>query len=213
MAYCFFTAVILPEEQVRDAPPSDDEPLSEIQLRTIVLLLQGERYPAISAILGVTLDEVRQLALHPQVRDQIARVEQAITRKVTQAGEFEPITAAKAEAPAAMRRMIAQSRAERDPKVKLAAHQAVLKFAGVEPARRIELTTPDKILDQMTPEELALFAAKKLWPARFKNALRAYLPQADTTRSLPIDITPTSVQTTEPAADLPASTLPPVKAS
>src|SRR5262245_7926015 len=58
MAYAFLSSIILPEEAVRDAPPSDDEPLSEQQLRTIVLLLQGERYPRVSAILGVTLDEV-----------------------------------------------------------------------------------------------------------------------------------------------------------
>jgi hypothetical protein len=124
-----------------------------------------------------------------------------------------------------MKRLIHQSRTEHDGKVRLAANQAVLKFAGVEPARKVEATTPDKVLDQMTPEELALFAAHRKWPSRFREALRAFIPASGDAAgagvsgaSAPhdgdtIDITPPKQKALPPPGldDLPDSTLPPVE--
>src|SRR5262245_51757751 len=157
--------------------PSDLEPLD---YRIITLLFEGTKPSVICTALSLSRDEYDGRRSRESFTDLERRIEATMVAKITGSGEFEPVTAAKAEAPQAMRRIIHQSRTERDPKVKLAANERVLKFAGVEPARKLEVTTPDQVLDQMTPEELALFAAHRKWPSRFKEALRAYLPAAET---------------------------------
>ena len=194
--------------------PSELEPLD---FRILTMLFEGTKPLAIMAALSLDRPEFDARAGRPAFKELELRVEKAMLAKITGRGDFEPITAARAESPQAMRRLIAQSRTERDPKVRLAANQAVLKYGGVEPARRIEVTTPDKILDQMTPQELALFAMHKQWPGRFREALRAYLPAPTTQLASPLDVDG-EVETEPPKVrrladdDTPQSTLPPVDA-
>jgi hypothetical protein len=206
--------------------PSDLEPLD---YRILTLLFEGTKAGVIQASLFLTPSEYQARVSRAAFIELEQRIEQAMLEKITGRGDFEPITAARAEAPQAMKRLISQSRLERDPKVRLAANLGVLKFAGVEPARKLEVTTPDKVLEQMTPEELALFAAHRQWPGRFRAALRAYLPSqqqqllapasgssgpppADLADE-PIDVTPEPAPTIQlpDEAAIPQSTLPPVE--
>jgi hypothetical protein len=207
--------------------PSDLEPLD---YRIIALLFEGTKVGVIQASLLMTPAEYQERVSRESFMELETRIEAAMLEKITGRGDFEPITAARAEAPQAMKRLISQSRTERDPKVRLAANQAVLKYGGVEPARKVEITTPDKILEQMTPEELALFAAHRQWPGRFRAALRAYLPSSTQAQlpppaassgpppadlaDEPIDVTPASAAPTIQLPDetaIPQSTLPPVE--
>ena len=207
-----FLASILEEGEPLSLPPK--EQLDDTDRLILQLALEGSHLPEISSRVGLPEEDVRARLRHPLLQEHQGRVERHVAQKLTRAGDYEPLQAARAEAPKAMARMIQQSRTERDPRVRLQAHQAVLKYAGVEPARKLEITTPDKILDQMTPDELALFAAKRLWPARFKEALRAFIaPSIDVTPEPKRRLAPPdegrSPFTMAPSADLPASTLPP----
>lgn len=196
------------DDDVREVVPSDLEPLD---YRIITLLFEGTKPSVICAALQLSREEFDSRIARNSFTDLERRIEASMVERITGRGEFEPVTAAKAEAPQAMKRLIRQSRTEHDGKVRLAANQAVLKFAGVEPARRLEVTTPDKVLEQMTPEELALFAAHRKWPSRFREALRAFIP-SDQAGSDTIDITPVKQKALPPPGldDLPDSTLPPV---
>src|SRR5262249_48207672 len=113
---------------------------------------------------------------------------------------------AKASAPDAMRRIVRQAQAERDPRTRLAANQAVLKYAGVEPPRRLEITTPDRVIEQMTAAELEDLAERRVWPARFREVLRAFLPAVaaatDPSRKA-LDVTPGVNDFDEPPDDSP----------
>jgi hypothetical protein len=187
--------------------PSELEPLD---YKILTLLFEGTKPIAICASLTLTRAEYDARVSRPSFTDLTRRVEKGMIERLTTRGDFEPITAARTEAPAAMKRVIQQSRLERDPKVRLAANKEVLRFAGVEPARRVEVTTPDKVLDQMTPEELALFAAHRKWPSRFREALRAFIPSdqvGDGSDQKAIDVTPRKLAPPEAPPD---STLPPV---
>lgn len=108
--------------------------------------------------------------------------------------DHEPNQIAKAAASDAMRRIIRQSQIERDPRTRLAANKTVLQYAGVEPPKRLEITTPDRVLEQMTASELEQLAEHRLWPARFKEVLRAFLPAPPA-----LDVTPTREER-EPAS-------------
>ena len=183
--------------------PADLEPLD---YRILTMLFEGTRPLAVMAALTMDKAEFDRRTTRVAFTELAHRVEKAMLGKLTGSGDFEPISAARAEAPQAMKRLIQQSRLERDPKVRLASNQAVLKYAGVEPARKLEVTTPDRILEQMTPEELALFAAHRKWPSRFREALRAYMPsEAGQADSAP---TEQKALTRIDPSTLPKSTLP-----
>lgn len=129
-------------------------------------------------------DEIAERSRRLVFLETQAEVERGVLASIIKQGEYEPTTIAKAAAPDAMRRIVRQSATERDPRTRLAANVRVLQFAGVEPPRKLEITTPDRVLEQMTPLELEQLAEHRLWPARFKEVLRAFLPAPA------VDITP-----------------------
>lgn len=192
------------EAPYQESIPSELEP---VDYKILTLLFEGRKPIAICQELDLDRPEFDARTKRAAFEDIQRRVEKAMLAKITGSGEFEPLTSARAEAPQAMKRIITQGRLERDPKVRLAANQSILKFAGVEPARKVEVVTPDKLLDQMTPEELALFAAHRKWPSRFKEALRAYLPKQDPI-AIEVETRPAAVT---PPAEPPDSQLPPVE--
>jgi len=124
------------------------------------------------------------------------QTEEGLLQQIIRAGDFEPLTIAKANAPKAMQRIVQQSERERDPRTRLAANQTVLKYAGIEPPRKVEITTPDRVIDQMTAQELEDLATRRLWPARFKEVLRAFLP-APPSQTV-VDVTPTRREEHDP---------------
>jgi len=149
--------------------------LEPVDYRILTLLFQGKRIDQIAQQMQRSREEVLARTERPRFKHLQGEVEKGIVERVARAGDYEPITVAKAHASNAMKRIIAQSKTAMDPRVYLAANKEVLRMAGCEPPKRIEITTPDKVLDQMTPSELEHFAATREWPMRFQEDLRQFI--------------------------------------
>jgi hypothetical protein len=149
--------------------------LEPVDYRILTLLFQGKRVEEIADTLGRTRDEVFARMERQRFKHLQGQVEKGIIERVSRAGEYEPVTVAWAGATGAMRRIVAQSKTAMDPRVYLAANKEVLRMAGCEPPKKIEITTPDKVLDQMTPAELEHFASTREWPTRFQDQLQQFI--------------------------------------
>lgn len=160
--------------------------LEPIDYRILHLQFLGRTPHEIARALKRTdIDERLERPAYQAMRKQ---TEESLLQQIIHSGDFEPLTIAKANAPKAMQRIVQQSERERDPRTRLAANQTVLKYAGIEPPRRLEITTPDRVIDQMTAQELEDLATRRLWPARFREVLRAFLPAPPLQPA--IDVTP-----------------------
>jgi hypothetical protein len=166
------------------------EKLEPVDYRILHFRFLGWGEERIAVALERPASEIQERARRQAFIEVQTEVERGVLQAIIKQGEYEPTQIAKAAAPDAMRRIVRQSASERDPRTRLAANVRVLQFAGVEPPRKLEITTPDRVLEQMTPGELEQLADHRLWPARFKEVLRAFLPAP------PIDVTP---QEREPA--------------
>jgi hypothetical protein len=153
-----------------------DEPLGLQEYRLLHLVMSGRSEMAAAAVLGWTVEAVRERLARPGVRAARHGIEQGVIAGLVQRGEFEPVGLARVAARGAMGRIVQQSMTERDGRVRLLANEVVLKYAGIEPPRRLEITTPDRVLEQMSAAELEALAERRVWPARFKEVLRAFLP-------------------------------------
>jgi hypothetical protein len=182
----------------RDVPASFKitEQLEPVDYRILHLRFTGANELTIASSIERSLEEVKERIARPAFLQTQAEVEKGVLATIIKQGEFEPTSIAKAAAPAAMRRIIQQSERERDPRTRLAANKTVLQYAGTEPPKRLEITTPDRVIEQMTAAELEDLAERRVWPARFREVLRAFLP-APLVRlpeprhaEKPIDVTP-----------------------
>src|SRR5262244_2053242 len=150
--------------------------LEPVDYRILTYLFQGIKAAKIASRLGRSLAEVSKRIDRTAFRQLQAEVEAGVVKSILEAKAAEPVTMAKAAAPGAMRQVVKLSSHCQDPRTRLNASKTVLQYAGVEPPHRIEVTTPERVLDQMTAEELARFAAHRIWPERFRDLLRAFLP-------------------------------------
>jgi hypothetical protein len=166
--------------------------LEPVDYRILTYLFQGRKRAQIARTLARPLAEIVARMDRHAFRRLQAEVEAGVVKAILAASATEPVTLAKAAAPTAMRQVVKLSTTSQDPRTRLQASKAVLSYAGVEPPHRIEVTTPERILDQMTAEELARFAERRIWPERFRDVLRAFLP-APPAPAAPaaIDVTPT----------------------
>jgi hypothetical protein len=170
-------------------PIADD--LEPADYRLLHLAFAGHPVPEMSQQTGRPVEEIRARMRRPRFLAVQAEIEKGVLQRIIRHGEFEPTTVAKAAAPDAMRRIVAQSERERDPRTRLAANKTVLQFAGIEPPRRLEITTPDRVIEQMTPAELEDLAERRVWPSRFREVLRAFLPAvAALAPKKALDVTP-----------------------
>jgi len=188
----------------------ENEPLDGTDYRILTYLLDGVPKPDIPDLFTLPPEQIRHRLENPRLQTLLRQIERGIVERLADLAGIEPVTRAKAAAPDAMARIIRLSQIAKDSKVRLAASKEILRYAGVEPPRKLEITTPDKLLDQMTPQELARLADHKIWPTRFKDALRYYLPSpAAEPRGLPevIDVTPNGEpDSLDSEPDLPKST-------
>ena len=182
----------------RDPPGVNKKRLEPIDYRILHLKFMGRSDSFIAGELGLALDELLERIHREVFLATQAEVERGVLQAIIRQGEFEPTQIAKAAAPEAMRRIVRQSQSERDPRTRLAANRTVLQFAGVEPAKKLEITTPDRVIEQMTAMELEDLADRRVWPARFREVLRAFLPAP------PVDVTPTPTPLSHEDDDAPA---------
>lgn len=152
--------------------------LEPVDYRLLHLRFAGLSDDACAEDIGRSVVEVKARISRTRFLAVQADIEKGVLDRIIRQGEYEPTTVAKAAAPDAMRRIVAQSIRERDPRTRLQANKAVLQYAGVEPPKRLEITTPDRVIEQMTAAELEDLAERRVWPARFKEVLRAFLPAA-----------------------------------
>jgi len=150
--------------------------LEPVDYRILTLLFRGWKTPRIAVAVHRPLGEIAARIDRHAFRKLQADVEGGVVRGIINASATEPQTIAKAAAPTSMRQIVKLSHTSQDPRTRLQASKAILTYAGVEPPTRIEVTTPERVLDQMTAEELARFAAHRIWPERFRELLRAFLP-------------------------------------
>lgn len=167
--------ILSPEDPLLPVPLQVAEHLEPVDYRILTLLFQGKTMEAVAGEVERSRSEIVARVGRPRFEHLKKEVEKGIVEQIARGGEFEPITIARANASPAMRRIIALSKTSRDPRVYLQANKEVLRFAGAEPPRKLELVTPDKVLDEMTPEELAHFANTREWPMRFKDKLAQFL--------------------------------------
>jgi hypothetical protein len=176
--------------------------LEPVDYRILTLLFRGWKTGRIAKVLRRSLGEVAARVDRSVFRKLQAEVEAGVVQQILVTSGTEPVTIAKAAAPAAMRRIVKLSSHSQDPRVQLGASKSVLQYAGVEPPRRLEITTPDRVLDQMTASELARFATERIWPERFRDLLRAFLPgPAPTPAETLIETTATPAPETDGGED------------
>lgn len=165
--------------QQTDPEPGSVDPPPQLDATDHAILtnhLLGHTPSEIALVLGLTAPDVITRMAAPLYQALKRAVETRTLERVADLQAVEPITRAKAAAPDAMGTIIRLSRNSQDPRVKLKAAEGILRYAGVEPARKVELTAPDRLLELMTPGELLALADRKLWPSRFKDQLRHLLP-------------------------------------
>jgi hypothetical protein len=150
--------------------PGDEPVPVTLDLYSVVCRAALGHDPArIARALGVdTAAIVACLARAATVQTQL---EDAIRRRLIDSADVDVETMAKLAAPEAMRALIDMAESCGDAKTKRVANRDVLEFAGAQPAKRVEVSSGDKLLDLMTAAELMEFANGK-WPARFADQLR-----------------------------------------
>ena len=129
----------------------------------------GQPHDRIARAMGLTVDEVRQW--EGQLGDQLSELEESVKRRLIDSADVDVETMAKLAAPNSMRELIAMAEHCPDPKTRRVANRDVLEFAGAQPAKRVEVSSGDKLLDLMNGAELREFAGG-VWPARFADQLR-----------------------------------------
>jgi hypothetical protein len=174
-------------------PPDRLEP---VDYRLLHLLFTGATPRACAHDTERDLAEVTARITRRTFLTVQAEIERGVLDQIVRQGTYEPTTTAKAAAPGAMKRIIDISVRERDPRTRLQANKTVLQYAGVEPPHRVEITTPDRVIEQMTPAELEALADHRVWPARFRDVLRAFLPAPPA-----IDVTPPPVAAAPAGSD------------
>jgi hypothetical protein len=161
--------------------------LEPVDYRLLHLLFSGATERACAEDVDRSVEEVRARVTRRRFLAVQAEIEKGVVERVIRQADYEPTTVAKAASSGAMKRIVDMSVRERDPRTRLNANKAVLQYAGVEPPKRLEITTPDRVIEQMTAEELEALAERRVWPARFREVLRAFLPAP---QQPAIDVTP-----------------------
>lgn len=122
--------------------------------------------------LKVSAVECTRWANSEEVQRCSALLERAVRQQVVQSGDADAATLARAEAPTAMRRIIALATSAPDAKVQLQANAKVLDLAGVVAPKPKEQVGAQELIDTMTADELERYIATNEWPARFGDHLR-----------------------------------------
>jgi hypothetical protein len=161
--------------------------LEPVDYRLLHLLFSGATESACATDTERPVEEIRARVTRRRFLTVQAEIEKGVVERVIRQADYEPTTVAKAAASGAMKRIVDQGIRERDPRTRLQANKAILQYAGVEPPKRLEITTPDRVIEQMTAEELEALAERRVWPARFREVLRAFLPAP---AQAAIDVTP-----------------------
>src|SRR5262245_63267017 len=137
-----------PEPKLLLVIPAKLEP---VDYRILTWLFQGIKTARIASRLGRPLAEIARRIDRTAFRQLQAEVEAGVVKAILSASAAEPVTMAKAAAPGAMKRDVRLSNPSQDPRTRLAASKSIFQYAGLEPPRRVEITTPKRVLDRFSP--------------------------------------------------------------
>src|SRR5262245_48490463 len=115
--------------------------LEPVDYRLLHLLFSGATERGCAEDVERPVEEVRARVTRRRFLAVQAEIEKGVVERVIRQADYEPTTVAKAAASGAMKRIVDMSVRERDPRTRLAANKSVLQYAGVEPPKRLEITT------------------------------------------------------------------------
>lgn len=112
----------------------------------------------------------REMPESTVIREMVRAVEDAALERVCQGAAGIPDWARR-EAPAAFKRVVDMGRYSSSMRIKYQANMDIMAMGGIAPAKKIEVTHKDALLDRLTDEELDRFARTGEWPARMVGAI------------------------------------------
>lgn len=157
-----------PEEERRLGAPLDG--MTPRDWMILGKLYEGKKEKQIGREMGLSQSKISQVVNSPAFKAALKVVEERIVERIAR-GEFGIMAIFKAEMIPAARRIIGISKVSEDDRVRLAANESIVKKGGYrEPAPAVT-ESPERLLDQMTAEELDHFSKTSEFPDRFKDQL------------------------------------------
>lgn len=182
----------VPGEVLSKGPP---QPIQQMRPRhhlVLTLLLQGLPMTEIAKHTGYSYNRLTQICASPIFKAHRDRLLQARYEAIV-TGEHGPVAMAQAEATTLMRGLLKIAKGGRSENTRRMAIMDALAIAGYQPVTKSETLSLDKLIEDMTPDELDIYAKTGAFPARHQAILRAAgrdRTPVDTAPP-PIDVTPT----------------------
>lgn len=129
--------------------------------------------------MGVSVGTVNRVLGSKAFQAAVELVESRIADRIAR-GEFGVLAIAKANAVAAMRRIVGMSKHCHNEMVRFKANDRVLEIAGVQPPKPVEQVHVERLMDRFTLDEAKEFYQTGHFPARFADQLaRIAVAQVD----------------------------------
>ena len=138
----------------------------------MVGMLQGRSVAEIAVGGEMDAEYVKGVMEDVEVGDAVTGIERAVVERMT-AAEFAVPTMAKATAGEMLEIVAKTARRGKSDMVRYKAAMDVLGLAGHVPVKRVEALQVDRVLEQMTSEELDAFIASGTWPPRLMGRFSA----------------------------------------
>lgn len=163
----------------RHSPPTEIDEVAGVyallglrgaQLAALLLLLQRIAPTQICALLGIGEDTLLSWRKMPAFAHQLKKALFAMREQIER-GDFGVVPMAKANAERMMHTLITKAKSAKNEETSRRAAESVLALAGHTPIKKIESVNVNKIVDQMTPEEMGAFIDRGEFPVRFRDQL------------------------------------------
>lgn len=143
-------------------PPPD---LDALDYTLLASWTERATMKALAEKTGLTVAGVRARTLRPAFQQALQRLQRSLFDRLAR-GEYGVLALAKGNAVGAFKRVLQLSRAAENERVRLDANLEIMKLAGVQPPKPAVVESPERLLDQMSPEELEHFSKTNEIPRR-----------------------------------------------
>ena len=148
-------------------PPPD---LDGLDYRILAAWSEHKAWGVLAAELAISPVTIKNRVRRPVFQQTLQRLQRNFFDQVAR-GEYGALALLKANTVGAVKRLIGMSRGAEDERVKLNAILEVIKLAGVQPPKPAVIENPERLLDQMTAEELDHFDRTNEFPRRLADQL------------------------------------------
>lgn len=146
----------------------------------------------IAGAVGIGLPTLKSRISRPIFRDALERLRKSLFDQLAR-GEFGALAYVKSNLIENLRMMQGLARAANDEKTRFSAQKQLIEYAGMQPSKPQEGVTIERVLDEMTPEELHHFHRTNEFPRRLADRLArvaaSELKQRDATVIEATDVT------------------------